>query len=44
MTYTLYSKEYSELKGFGKRGSYKMIQFYETYPINHEFIISYKLL
>jgi len=27
-----------ELKGFGKRGLYKMIQFYETYPINHEFI------
>ncbi|MBF00819.1 PDDEXK nuclease domain-containing protein [Flavobacterium coralii] len=31
-------KNNPELKGFGKRGLYKMIQFYETYPINHEFI------
>lgn len=37
-------KNYPELKGFGKRGLYKMIQFYETYPISHEFITSKNFL
>lgn len=31
-------KNNPELIGYGKRGLYKMIQFYETYPINQEFI------
>jgi len=33
-----------ELKGFGKRGLYKMIQFYETYPLHHEFLLSAPLI
>lgn len=31
-----------ELRGFSRRGLYKMVQFYDTYPENHDFLLPAK--